>query len=119
MGPCNDGELALLIAFALLIAISLHLFDLSFFKDTAVPEGKKWLAAAFLLTLFFWVNSRDTNIYFLELSIVSLIIGLSIPFIASRFKKISCLGVVTLVICCLIVVFLRPARGAALGWSTR
>jgi hypothetical protein len=91
--------------FALLLAFSLHLFDLPFFVEVKASKGKIWLAAGFLLTMFFWVNSRDTNIYFLEISIISLLLGLAIPFAASKFKKISRLGVASLIICCLIVIF--------------
>jgi len=91
--------------FVLLIAFSLHLFDLPFFTGAKASNSKKWLAACFLLTMFFWVNTRDTNIYFLEISILSLLIGLAIPFVSSKFKKISRLGVITLIISCLIVVF--------------
>jgi len=90
--------------FALLVAISLHLFDLSFFTGTATTKTRKWLTAAFLLTLFFWVNTRDTNIYFLEVIITNLLVGLAIPIFTSRFKKFSRVGIVTLILCCLIVV---------------
>lgn len=99
--------------FALLVAISLQLFDVSFFTETAPIKTQKWLAAGFLVTMFLWVNTRDTNIYFLEVILASLIIGLAIPVISSRFKKISHLGVITLIICCLIVGFHQAgARGS-------
>lgn len=99
--------------FALLIAFSLPLFDISFFRDETAPKYKKWLAAGFLLTLFFWVNTRDTNIYFLEITNISLIIGLAISYVGSKFKKISRLGVTVLVVSSLIVIFQRAgARGS-------
>jgi hypothetical protein len=91
--------------FALLLAFSLHLFDLSFFTEAKSSKIKNWLAAGFLLTMFFWVNTRDTNIYFLEVSIICLFIGLAIPLVSTKFKKISRLSVITLIISCLIVVF--------------
>ena len=99
--------------FALLIAFSLPLFDISFFRDETAPKYKKWLAAGFLLTLFFWVNTRDTNIYFLEITNISLIIGLAISYVGSKFKKISRLGVTVLVVSSLIVIFHQAgARGS-------
>jgi hypothetical protein len=99
--------------FALLIAFSLPLFDISFFRDETAPKYKKWLAAGFLLTLFFWVNTRDTNIYFLEITNISLIIGLAISYVGSKFKKISRLGVTVLVVSSLIVIFQQAgARGS-------
>lgn len=99
--------------FALLIAFSLPLFDISFFRDETALKYKKWLAAGFLLTLFFWVNTRDTNIYFLEITNISLIIGLAISYVGSKFKKISRLGVTVLVVSSLIVIFQRAgARGS-------
>jgi hypothetical protein len=99
--------------FALLIAFSLPLFDISFFRDETAPKFKKWLAAGFLLTLFFWVNTRDTNIYFLEITNISLIIGLAISYVGSKFKKISRLGVTVLVVSSLIVIFQQAgARGS-------
>ncbi len=91
--------------FALLLAFSLHLFDLPFFTEVSSSRGKKWLAAGFLVTMFLWVNTRDTNLYFLEIGIISLIIGLVIPHISGKFKIIPRLGVITLIICSLIVVF--------------
>ncbi len=99
--------------FVLLIAFALPLIDVAFFKDGTTPKSKKWLAAGFLLTLFFWVNTRDTNIYFLEITNISLIVGLAVPYVASKFKKISRLGVTVLVISSLIVIFHQAgARGS-------
>ncbi len=91
--------------FALLLAFGLHLFDLPFFTKAMSSNGEKWLAAGFLVTMFLWVNTRDTNLYFLEIANISLIIGLAIPYFASKFKTISRLVVAVLVISSLIVIF--------------
>jgi hypothetical protein len=99
--------------FALLAAISLHLFDLPFFTEVSATITRKWLAAAFLLTMFFWVNTRDTNIYFLEITNISLILGLAIPYVASKFKNISRLGAIVLVVSSLIVIFHQTGAQAS------
>jgi hypothetical protein len=62
--------------FALILAISLLLFDKSFFEGIRFNLNKGLLAAGFLVSMFFWVNARDTNVYFLIVCIISLAIGL-------------------------------------------
>jgi hypothetical protein len=84
--------------FALLLAISLVLFDEDFFVGEPSSKLKKWLSVAFLVIMFFWVNTRDTNVYFLMVSILCLFAGLLIPFIRRKFKKIPWFGVIILIL---------------------
>lgn len=51
--------------FVLILALSLMIFQKEFFTGEPVPSTRKWLHAGFILAFFFWVNTRDTNAYFL------------------------------------------------------
>jgi hypothetical protein len=83
--------------FVLLLAFSLLLFNNELFSGTTSSRKTKWLAAGFLATLFFWINTRDTNAYFLLVIIIALIAGLFISLIQRRFRQIPWLGIAILI----------------------
>lgn len=99
--------------FALLVAASLFLFDGGLFAGEKSNNLKRWLAAGFLLVLFFWVNTRDTNTYFLLVYLVCLAIGLLVPFLVRKGHGFPLLGTVILTISLAIYGFQQvSARGS-------
>ncbi len=100
--------------FALLLALSLYLFDLDIFSGVPSSQRKIAIAAAFLITLFFWVNVRDTNAYFLSVCILCLITGLVVPLIRRRFHQIPWLGIIILVAACGIYGFQQSSARASI-----
>lgn len=100
--------------FAILLAASLFLFDESLFAAERTRASRWWLAAGFLVALFFWVNSRDTNVYFLLVYLVCLTAGLSIPFLLRKGRRFPILGAVLLLISFAIYGFQQySARGSS------
>jgi hypothetical protein len=91
--------------FAILLALSLILFDLDFFSDSSASPQKKVVAAFFLIIMFFWVNTRDTNAYFLAVSILFIITGLIICFIRQNIHQVPWLGIIVVLVSCSILGF--------------
>lgn len=84
--------------FALLLAISLFLFDHPFFEGKNPGRNTIFLSAGFLICMFFWVNTRDTNVYFLLVCMAGLAIGLLIPWIRRRFRQVPWTGLAILLV---------------------
>lgn len=99
--------------FAFLLAVSLFLFDKGLFNGEKADKRKQWLAVGFLLALFFWVNTRDTNVYFLLVYLVCLAFGLLVPFLARKGRNFPILGVAILAVSLAIYGFQQvSARGS-------
>ena len=84
--------------YAVILAFSLFVFDYDLFAGNTAGRRKQWLTAGFLTCLFFWVNTRDTNTYFLLVYLVCLAAGLLIPFLLRKRRRFPVMGVVILVI---------------------
>ncbi len=90
--------------FILLLAIGLLVFTENFFSGQSNQKSGKWLLAGFLLVMFFWVNTRDTNVYFALVTIACTFFGLFITFTRRKFKLVPRAGVCFLLV--LIGIFL-------------
>lgn len=80
--------------FALILALSLMIFQKEFFTGEPVPSARKWLFAGFIIVIFLWVNARDTNAYFLLVTFFFILIGLMINFFRKRYRIIPWSGIV-------------------------
>jgi hypothetical protein len=99
--------------FALLLAISLVLFDQPFFEGRFAGRRSIFLSIAFLICMFLWVNTRDTNVYFLLVCMLILTIGLLIPWIQRRFREVPFTGIgILFVVLCIFVLQQTTAKAS-------
>lgn len=89
--------------FALIVGISLMHITNNFFSNRTFSSLEKCLSLGLVVVFFFWVNTRDTNAYFLLVSILSILAGFFITFIAHKPRIIPWSGLV--VVASLIAVF--------------
>lgn len=82
--------------FAIILAASLHVFDASMFQGEIPVRKKILIASVFVIFTFFWINTRDTNAYFVLVFMVFLAPGLLIPWLQRKSQFFPWFGAIIL-----------------------